>query len=90
VNFSGIKDPIIDQDLDQGRSETDPAKRTALYRNMNEEFAKQVYELWTWYTRWAVGAQTTSAASRHALPNGGGQPFALYEGVIPTVSLYKK
>lgn len=91
VNFSGIKDPIIDQDLDQGRSETDPAKRTALYRNMNEEFAKQVYELWTWYTRWAVGAQTDiGGLTGTALPNGGGQPFALYEGVIPTVSLYKK
>ena len=91
VNFSGIKDPVIDRDLDQGRVDTNPAQRTALYRNMNDQFASQVYELWTWYTRWGVGAQTDSGGlTGTALPNGGGQPFALYEGVIPTVSLYKK
>ncbi len=91
VNFSGINDPVIDQDLDQGRVTTDPAQRAALYRNMNEEFAKQVYELWAWYTRWAVGAQTDiGGLTGTPLPSGGGQPFALYEGVVPTVSLYKK
>jgi hypothetical protein len=50
-----------------------------------------VYELWAWYTRWAVGAQTDIGGLQGtALPNGGGQPFALYEGVVPTVSIYKK
>jgi len=90
VNFSGFKDPVIDHDLEQGRVDTNQAQRTALYRNMNEEFVKQVYELWAWYTRWGVGAQTDiGGLSGGPLPNGAGQSFALYEGVVPTVTLYK-
>jgi len=55
TNFSGINDPEIDHDLDQGRIETDPAKRQVLYENLNRQFAKKAYNLWTWYTLWAIG-----------------------------------
>jgi peptide/nickel transport system substrate-binding protein len=91
VNFSGIKDPVIDSDLDQGRVSTDPAKRLALYRDMNKRFASQVYELWAWYTRWGVGTSTSvQGTAGPPLPDGHGQPFSLYEGVVPTVGLSKK
>jgi peptide/nickel transport system substrate-binding protein len=91
VNFSKINDPVIDSDLDQGRVTTDPAKRLALYRDMNKRFASQVYEFWTWYTRWGIGSSTSlGGVAGPPLPNGAGQPFALYEGVVPTVGLYKR
>jgi peptide/nickel transport system substrate-binding protein len=91
VNFSGIKDPVIDSDLNQGRVTTDPAKRLALYRDMNKRFASQVYELWAWYTRWGIGTSTSvGGVAGPPLPDGHGQPFSLYEGVVPTVGLYKR
>ncbi len=91
VNFSGIHDPIIDSDLDQGRVTTDPAKRIALYRDMNKRFASQAYELWAWYTRWGIGTATSvGGVAGPPLPDGHGQPFSLYEGVVPTVGLFKK
>jgi peptide/nickel transport system substrate-binding protein len=91
VNFSGISDPVIDSDLEQGRVTTDPAKRVQIYRDMNRRFASQVYELWTWYQHWGVGAQTNIGGLNGVpLPDGHGQPFSLYAGVVPTVGLYKR
>ncbi len=91
VNFSGFNDPVINQDLEQGRVTTDPAKRIAIYKDMNRRFASQVYELWTWYTRWAVGyTNNIGGISGVPLPDGHGMPFPLFEGVLPVVGLYKK
>ena len=90
VNFSKINDPVIDSDLDQARVDTNPAQRTALYRDVNKEFASQVYELWAWYNKWAVASLPDIQGFKGTpLPDGHGQPFPLFEGVIPTVSLYK-
>ncbi len=55
VNFSKINDPIIDKDLDDGRIQTDPAKRQADYEDLNREFAKQAYNIWTWWALWTIG-----------------------------------
>jgi ABC-type transport system substrate-binding protein len=55
TNFSGINDPQIDADLDQGRTELDPDKRKAYYEDLNRVFAAKVYNLWTWATIWAIG-----------------------------------
>ena len=90
VNFSHINDPVINQDLEQGRVTTNPAQRTALYRNLNERFASQVYELWAWYNKWAVASQTNvHGLTNSPLPDGNGVAFPLYDGVVPTSTLWK-
>ena len=54
VNFAGIKDPKVDSLLDEGRSESDPAKRKEIYQDLNRQMASQVHGLWSWYTPWAI------------------------------------
>jgi len=54
VNFSGYDDPEINRLLDEGRSETDPAKRKKIYQDITRRFASQVYEIWAWYTPWTI------------------------------------
>jgi len=54
VNFGRINDPEMDRLLEQGRQEADPAKRKVIYENLNREFAKKVWNVWAWYTPWAV------------------------------------
>ncbi len=54
VNFGGFDDPAINGLLDEGRSEPDPARRKAIYQDISREFAKQVYNVWSWYTPWAI------------------------------------
>jgi peptide/nickel transport system substrate-binding protein len=54
VNFGGYNDPTINKLLDEGRGETDPAKRKEIYQDINRQFAKQVYAIWAWYTPWAI------------------------------------
>ncbi len=55
LNFSAIDDPVIDHDLDDGRTQTDPAKRQADYEDLNRRFAKEAYDIWTWWTSWTIG-----------------------------------
>jgi peptide/nickel transport system substrate-binding protein len=54
VNFAGLNDPEVDRLLDEGRSETDPEKRTAIYQDLTKRMATEVHGVWSWYTPWAV------------------------------------
>jgi peptide/nickel transport system substrate-binding protein len=91
VNFGRINDPIISQLLDQGRSETNAAKRVQIYRQLNKEFASKLWNLWAFYVKWSVGAQKNIGGLGGApLPDGHGQAFALFAGVVPTATLFKK
>ncbi len=54
VNFSGYDDATINQLLDEGRSEPDQTKRAEIYKQVNQEFGKQVWSMWSWYTPWAI------------------------------------
>jgi len=90
VNFGRFKDAEIDRLLDEGRSEPDPAKRTAIYKDVSRRFAKELYNLWSWYTYWAVAYQKDiKGVSGPPLPDGGGKPFALFGGIIPTLGIWK-
>jgi peptide/nickel transport system substrate-binding protein len=91
VNFGRINDPTINQLLDQGRVETNPAKRVQIYKDLNKRFASELYNLWAFYTKWAAGAQKNiGGLNGGPLPDGHGQSFALFAGVVPTVNLFKK
>ena len=90
VNFGRIDDPVVDQLLEEGRVETDLAKRTAIYQDLNRRFAEQLYNLWSWYTLWAVATRNdVRGIAGPALPDGGGRPLALYGGVIPVLGIVK-
>jgi peptide/nickel transport system substrate-binding protein len=54
VNFGGFNDAVINSDLQQGRSELDPAKRAAFYEDLNRQFSKQLYNLWINWAVWSV------------------------------------
>ncbi|WP_421120002.1 ABC transporter substrate-binding protein [Aquihabitans daechungensis] len=54
VNFGGYNDETINKLLDEGRSEPDPDKRAKIYQDINKQFAKQVWSMWSWFTPWAV------------------------------------
>ncbi|MGI8796594.1 MAG: ABC transporter substrate-binding protein [Acidimicrobiia bacterium] len=56
VNFGRIKDPDIDRIFTEGRSETDPAARAEIYKELPKVFAEQAYNLWGYYTLWAFAA----------------------------------
>lgn len=91
VNFGRIKDAEIDRLLDEGRVESDPAKRTEIYLDLNRRFAKQLYNLWSWYTLWGLGYQNDiSGVKGPSLPDGGGKPVPLFSGVVPTLAVTKK
>jgi peptide/nickel transport system substrate-binding protein len=90
VNFGRIKDPEIDRLLDEGRGEPNPAERKRIYQDVNRRFAEQHYNLWSWYTYWAVGYQTdVNGIAGPRLPDGGGKPYSLFAGIIPTLGLNK-
>ncbi|MGI8710203.1 MAG: ABC transporter substrate-binding protein [Acidimicrobiales bacterium] len=54
VNFAGINDKTVDKLFDEGRSEPDPAKRKAIYQNLDRQMGNEIHGLWAWYTPWAI------------------------------------
>jgi len=71
VNFGRIKDPRIDKALDDGRVESDPAKRKAIYEDLNRAFVDGAWNLWNWYTEWGVGsAKEVHNLTGTTLPDG--------------------
>ncbi len=75
VNFGKIADPELQALMDQGRSETDPAKRKAIYQQVDKLFGAKVYNVWALLRRldrrgpeerpgdWPVRRFPTAAAS---------------------------
>jgi peptide/nickel transport system substrate-binding protein len=58
VNFSRFNDQVINQSLETGRTNPDPAVRKKAYEDLNKEFAKQSWEAWGYYALWTIPAQT--------------------------------
>jgi peptide/nickel transport system substrate-binding protein len=54
VNFEGYDDVQVNKLLDEGRSETDPAKRAKIYQDLSRRINNQVLYVWGWFTPWAV------------------------------------
>jgi peptide/nickel transport system substrate-binding protein len=71
VNFNGFNDPVINKAFEDGRVETDPAKRTADYETVNRQFAKMVYNGWGYYSDWTVpAAKKVHGIANLPLPDG--------------------
>jgi peptide/nickel transport system substrate-binding protein len=71
VNFGRINDPDIDRIFTEGRSETDPATRAQIYKELPRIFARQAYNIWGWYTLWAfAGADDVHGLFPPTLPDG--------------------
>ena len=89
VNFGKIADPELQTLIDQGRSETDPAKRKTIYEDVNKLFSKKVYDVWAYYAAWTVAAQKNiQGLAGPPLPDGGGKPEFIY-GRHPLLGIYK-
>jgi peptide/nickel transport system substrate-binding protein len=89
LNFGKIKDPTLQKLIDQGRVETDPAKRKQIYTDVNKRFASQVYNVWAYYADWVVGAKkSVQGMEGPPLPDGGGKPAVLLYGRQPLLGLY--
>ncbi len=56
VNFGGWNDPEINALLEQGRASADQAERKTIYENLNREFAKKLWNLWSNYTNWSIAS----------------------------------
>ena len=89
TNFGRVSDPAIDDALDKGRSETDPAAREEYYKTIGNEFAKNAYNIWTWYVTWGFASKPdVHGVVGPRLPDGDarGLPIA---GVQPVVGQWR-
>ena len=88
LNFGKFNDPTLQGLLDQGRTETDPAKRKKIYEDVNKRFASQVYNVWAYYDSWTVAAKKNVAGiTGPPLPDGGGKPAVLLYGRHPLLGI---
>jgi ABC-type transport system substrate-binding protein len=54
VNFNHISDNVMDNALDQGRSDPNPAARKQDYETFNKRLSSQAYTLWSYYENWFI------------------------------------
>jgi peptide/nickel transport system substrate-binding protein len=90
INFGKFDSPELQTLLDQGRSEPDPAKRKAIYEQVNKVFGAQAFDIWAYYVDWTIAAKpNVQGLAGPPLPDGGGQPIFLY-GRHPVVGIWLK
>jgi peptide/nickel transport system substrate-binding protein len=88
VNFGRFSDPEIDELLDRGRSETDPAARKQIYQDISRRFAEQLWNSWIGYQTWAFPSGTdVHGLFGPALPDGNGRQ-TIRVSVQPTVGIW--
>ena len=74
---------LVHVELAQQAVETDPAKRTQIYQDLNRRFAEQAWNSWSWYTVWGLAAKPdVKGILGPPLPDGQGKPFPLYGGTV--------
>ena len=88
INFSGFNDAAINSDLDQGRVETDPAQRQAIYEDLTRRFADQAWNSWSWYTVWGIAAKpNVKGLLGPPLPDGHGMVSYSPSGKLFSIDL---
>jgi len=88
LNFGKFNDPTMQGLIDQGRTESNAAKRKQIYEAVNRRFASQVYNVWAYYDQWTVAAKkNVVGVAGPPLPDGGGTPALLLYGRHPLLGI---
>jgi ABC-type transport system substrate-binding protein len=81
VNFGGWNDPEINALLEQGRAAATAEEQLPIYEDLNREFAKKLYNLWSGYTLWSIASKTNvNGVFGPPLPDGSEYPDGLATG----------
>ncbi|HZX55646.1 MAG TPA: hypothetical protein VFE86_13245, partial [Ilumatobacteraceae bacterium] len=71
LNFGRVRDPIVDQNLADARSNADPAARKTAAENVNKQMAKECYQIPYSYTLWGTPHSTkVKGLGDSMLPDG--------------------
>jgi len=71
LNFGRVRDPIVDENLEKQRTETDPAKRKEYAENVNRQMAGECYSLAGSWTIWGTPhAPNVQGIGTHTFPDG--------------------
>lgn len=81
VNFARFNDDEINRLLDEGRVESDPAKRKGIYEDLNRRYASEGYNAWLHWAIWNVSTSTdVRGVFGPVLPNGDQPSSGLVNG----------
>jgi peptide/nickel transport system substrate-binding protein len=71
VNFGRFDDPVINENLDIGRTNPDQDARREAYEEVNRQLGSQAYNVWLFFQPWAVAmAPNVHGVVGPKLPNG--------------------
>jgi len=94
LNFGRLNDPVINDLLQQQRSEIDPAKRQAIAEDINRQFAKECWILPTSWTIWGIAQNgTIGGLGTFKMPDGSGATVrdgVYFPGQVWLTQAYKR
>ncbi len=71
LNFGRVNDPIVDENLEAQRGESDPAKRAAFAEEVNKQMAKECYQIPASWTLWGTPHKpTVQGLNEYVFPDG--------------------
>ena len=71
LNFGRIQDAALDALLDENRASNDPVRKQEIAEEVNRLFGTECYNLWGYYTTWAIGTQlAVHGPTGFELPDG--------------------
>jgi peptide/nickel transport system substrate-binding protein len=95
VNFNHIDDDVMNEALDAGRSEPDPAVRREHYETFNKRLSSQAYTIWSWYQTWYIAHDAdVKGIIGPNLPNENGEvgtekPVQILAGIHQLLGMWK-
>lgn len=94
LNFGRLTDPVIDNLLQTGRSEMDPAKRQSIAEDINRQFAKECWLLPTAWTIWGIASNgKIGGLGTFKMPDGSGATVrdgVYFPGQVWLTQAYKR
>ena len=94
LNFGRLTDPVIDNLLQTGRSELDPAKRQSIAEDINRQITKECWILPTSWTIWGIASNgKIGGLGTFKMPDGSGATVrdgVYFPGQVWLTQAYKR
>lgn len=89
VNFTRLKDPVIQSNIDAGRRTTDEEARIEAYQNVAKELGVQCPYIWASEDVWSIGAQKTVQNFDNPTTPEGAQGLPMLSGILWPTEIWK-
>jgi ABC-type transport system substrate-binding protein len=88
VNFTGLKDAVVQKNIDAGRQTTDTGARIDAYQAVARQFGTQCPYIWSSQDVWSIGAASTVQNFNGPTAPNGQLALGMLSGIVWTTEIW--